>query len=146
VVVVSLLDVFSKIAVVRLLGPDSDRHEVQILSTLIQFNYAENSGIAFGLLRGNPVVVWTLVLLAMLGMMALVWRTLASATWQIAVAIGLVAGGGLANLIDRFADGYVLDFISLWRWPSFNIADAFITIGVITLLVLIIRQERAEAQ
>jgi signal peptidase II len=143
VIAVLVLDGLSKLLVTRALGPDSDRHSVRILSSLVELDYAENSGIAFGLLSDDSVVVWALVLLAAAGMAAIVWSALSSASPGIAIAMGLVAGGGLANLVDRFLDGHVVDFVSLWRWPSFNLADASITLGVATLLVLLLRQERA---
>ncbi|CAN5635432.1 signal peptidase II [soil metagenome] len=143
VIVVILADVLSKMVITALLGPGSDRPNIQVLSTAIQFTYAENGGIAFGLLRGDSGIVWGLVLLATLGMMVIVWATISSATRQMGLAMGFVAGGGLANLADRIADGQVVDFISLWRWPSFNVADACITVGVIALLVLLLRHEPA---
>jgi signal peptidase II len=54
------------------------------------------------------------------------------------VALGLILGGGLGNLIDRVSLGYVVDFISwhygTWYWPAFNIADAAICLGAVLLL------------
>jgi signal peptidase II len=143
---VILLDILTKFLVTRTLGPDSDRHSVRIVSSLVELDYGENDGIAFGLLSDASGIVWVLVSLAMLGMAALVWMSLQSASPEMAIAMGLIAGGGLANLIDRLAGGHVVDFVSLWRWPSFNLADASITIGVALLLVLVLRQERAERQ
>jgi signal peptidase II len=140
------LDILTKFLVTRTLGPDSDRHSVRIVSSLVELDYGENDGIAFGLLSDASGIVWVLVSLAMLGMAALVWMSLQSASPEMAIAMGLIAGGGLANLIDRLAGGHVVDFVSLWRWPSFNLADASITIGVALLLVLVLRQERAERQ
>ena len=62
------------------------------------------------------------------------------------VALGLVLGGGTANLVDRFPDGRVTDFIDvglgLHRWPTFNLADVFILTGVGLLLFSAYRQER----
>jgi len=55
------------------------------------------------------------------------------------VALGLVLGGGLGNLYDRVALGYVVDFISIhyqqWYWPAFNIADSAITVGAVVLVL-----------
>jgi signal peptidase II len=146
VALVILLDIGSKLVVIRALGPDSDRHSVQIVSTLVELDYEENSGIAFGLLSDDSIVVWILVSLAMLGMAAVIWTAIASASQTMAIAIGLIAGGGLANFIDRIADGHVVDFVSLWRWPSFNFADASITIGAATVLLLAFRQEQLQSQ
>ena len=57
----------------------------------------------------------------------------------LAVALSLVLGGAMGNLIDRLAYGYVIDFLDVyyqtWHWPAFNIADSAITLGVILMLV-----------
>ena len=64
------------------------------------------------------------------------------------VALGLVLGGGLGNLIDRVALGYVVDFISVhyrdWYWPAFNIADSAITVGAIYLVLDSFRAQSAQ--
>jgi signal peptidase II len=55
------------------------------------------------------------------------------------VALSLVAGGAVGNLIDRIAYGHVVDFVDVywrsWHWPAFNVADSTITVGVILLLL-----------
>jgi len=57
----------------------------------------------------------------------------------LAVALSLVLGGAIGNLIDRLAYGYVIDFLDVyyqtWHWPAFNIADSAITLGVILMLL-----------
>jgi signal peptidase II len=56
--------------------------------------------------------------------------------------LGLILGGGVGNLIDRVAQGYVVDFISLhyeqWFWPAFNLADAAITAGAACWLLIML--------
>lgn len=52
------------------------------------------------------------------------------------IAIAMIFGGGLGNLMDRINMGYVIDFINVGFWPIFNVADSFITIGALTLAVL----------
>jgi len=57
----------------------------------------------------------------------------------LAVALSLVLGGAVGNLIDRLSYGYVIDFLDVyyntWHWPAFNIADSAITLGVILMLL-----------
>ncbi len=97
-----------------------------------------NSGAAFSLLAGATgiVVAVALVLVALLGMLAL--RT---SSYALAVAIGLLLGGALSNLADRVFrphHGEVEDFITLTHWPTFNIADASITLGAVLVVILVL--------
>jgi signal peptidase II len=61
------------------------------------------------------------------------------------IALSLILGGALGNLYDRIAFGYVVDFLEFYvgayHWPSFNIADSAITVGVVLLAFEIIRNE-----
>ena len=67
--------------------------------------------------------------------------------WQ-AVALALILGGAIGNVIDRIWLGYVVDFIDVYyghmHWPAFNIADSAITIGVVLIIIDSIREYRAE--
>ena len=67
--------------------------------------------------------------------------------WQ-AIALALILGGAVGNVIDRIWLGYVVDFIQIyyqqWYWPAFNIADSAISIGVVMIIIDSIRQHRAE--
>jgi signal peptidase II len=57
----------------------------------------------------------------------------------IAIALSLILGGAIGNLVDRLAYGYVIDFLDIyygnWHWPAFNIADSAITVGVVLMLI-----------
>lgn len=67
--------------------------------------------------------------------------------WQ-AIALALILGGAIGNVIDRIWLGYVVDFIQVyyqqWYWPAFNIADSAIFIGVVMIVIDTIRESRAE--
>lgn len=95
-----------------------------------------NSGSAFSLFTGDAPVL-AVVALALVG--ALVWLAWRSRSTWVSLALGLVLGGALGNLADRAFRGHggdVVDFITLRHWPTFNVADACITVGVVLLLVL----------
>jgi signal peptidase II len=68
----------------------------------------------------------------------LVWWLARARHWLVVVALGLVLGGAIGNLIDRVLYGAVVDFVSVhaggWYFPAFNVADSAITLGVIALL------------
>jgi signal peptidase II len=58
------------------------------------------------------------------------------------VALGLLVGGSISNLVDRLRLGHVTDFLDLRFWPAFNLADSFIVVGVAVLLAALVSAER----
>jgi signal peptidase II len=92
-----------------------------------------NSGLAFSLFTGRATLVTVLLGLGVVVLAVLVARV---RTTSQAIGGGLVLGGGLGNLSERVVSshhGLVADFITLSHWPTFNVADACITIGVIVI-------------
>jgi len=96
-----------------------------------------NRGVAFGL--ASDVSPAVLVVLAV-AISAVILTVGSRLSWRFApVATGLILGGALGNLYDRVAQGYVIDFIELPNWPTFNLADVAITVGVGLLLVGLVK-------
>jgi signal peptidase II len=100
-----------------------------------------NRGVSFGMLGGGEGAVgwWLLSVVAVLivgGLLVWLWR---ADRPILAVALGLVIGGALGNVIDRLRLGAVADFLDFhlgaYHWPAFNLADSAITLGVIALVV-----------
>lgn len=111
---------------------------VEVIPGFFGFTYLENFGSAFGFFQDGGAVVGTaaiVVTIVVLGAIA-VERTLAET-----VILGLVLGGAIGNLVDRVArgegllDGGVIDWIELWFIPTFNLADASVTVAVALLLI-----------
>lgn len=108
----------------------------------------ENRGISFGLFGGGTLPPSLLAAVALAVTLALVIWLRRVETRLLAAAIGLVIGGALGNVIDRFRYGAVVDFLDLhwddFHWPAFNLADAAISVGVVVLLMdaLLIGPER----
>lgn len=96
-----------------------------------------NDGIAFGLFDNAGAGV--LVAAAASFTLLLGYFLLSSDRAGLWLPIGLLAGGALGNLIDRIAHGAVTDFIDLPHWPAFNVADIEITVGVILMTLLYLR-------
>ena len=96
------------------------------------FALGYNTGSAFSLFTADAPVLTAVavVLVAVLGWLA--WR---APNTPVAVALGLVLGGAVGNLCDRAARGRVVDFITITHWPTFNVADACITVGIVLLVV-----------
>jgi len=102
-----------------------------------------NSGFAFSLFSGRGFLV-TVVLC--IGVVVLAFVVAQVRTLALAVGSGLVLGGALGNLSERIVGGpagQVPDFITLRYWPTFNLADACVTIGVIIIIVAFVFSGRA---
>ena len=106
--------------------------EVQIAGPF-SIHHVHNSGIAFGLFSNATSLVVALTALAVLWMLVFFARSGARHP-VLPVALGLVLGGSLANLLDRVRLGHVTDFLDFRYWPAFNLADVFIVVGVASLL------------
>lgn len=117
------------------------RSEIAI-TPFLNFALAFNTGAAFSFLSDaggwqnlffvGVAAVVSIVILFMV-------RRLGANDLQVAVALMLVLGGAVGNVIDRIRYGYVVDFIDVyyrsWHWPTFNVADSAITIGAILLVM-----------
>jgi signal peptidase II len=104
-------------------------------------HHVRNSGIAFGFFSQATAVVIVLTGLAVAWMLVYFARS-GGRHPILPVALGLVIGGSTSNLLDRVRLGYVTDFLDLRWWPSFNLADSFIVIGVLILLATLVLAER----
>lgn len=97
--------------------------------------HAQNSGIAFSLLTGSGVGVIVVTLVVVAAVLAYFARQgERRGMW---LACGLIVGGAVGNLADRVRAGLVTDFIKLPHWPAFNLADTAITLGVLTLFIVV---------
>jgi signal peptidase II len=104
-------------------------------------HHVRNSGIAFGLFSSATAVVILATGIAVTWMIVFFARSGARHP-VLPVALGLVIGGSLSNLLDRVRIGYVTDFLDFRYWPAFNLADSFIVIGVLVLLGVLVHSER----
>jgi signal peptidase II len=94
-----------------------------------------NRGVAFGLFADGGIILIAVGVACVAALLAFfVTHSRRPLVW---LPTGLLLGGAAGNLIDRLQQGYVTDFIDLPLWPSFNIADSCITIGVLSLLYVL---------
>jgi signal peptidase II len=134
--VVLVVDQFTKAWAARTLG---DGRSIEIVGELVQLRLFRNPGAAFSFATGST---WIFTVIATVASIAIVRasRRLGSPLW--ALALGLLLGGALGNLVDRlfrepgFAQGHVVDFIDLPRLFVFNVADASIS-GAAALIALL---------
>jgi signal peptidase II len=133
---VLLLDIVTKVLAVRFLVPGQP---VSIIGDTVTWTLVRNSGAAFSMATGYT---WMLTLVAMGVVVGIIWmgRRLVSPWW--AVGLGMILGGALGNLVDRFfrapgpLRGHVVDFLSIGWWPVFNVADPAVVGGAMLLVVL----------
>ncbi len=134
--VVLLADVVTKVLAVKLLTPGQP---VSIIGDTVTWTLVRNSGAAFSMATSYT---WLLTLIASSVVLGIIWmsRRLVSPWW--AVGLGMILGGALGNLVDRFfrapghLQGHVVDFLSVGWWPVFNVADPAVVGGAILLVVL----------
>ena len=107
--------------------------------------HVRNDGIAFGIFTRRLPIVVGLTALALIWMLAYFARS--GARHRLTpVAIGLLLGGSVSNLIDRIRNGYVTDFIYLHWFSAFNAADSFIVVGVGLLLYSLFQSDEREGE
>jgi signal peptidase II len=132
------LDQLTKHTLGSWIQPDQTRHLIPGI-TLV---YERNTGVSFSFLAGDGALVYVAIGLALLALIAyLLARPTQPLIW---LPAGMLIGGAVGNLIDRIANGSVIDFIKLPHWPAFNFADMSITFGVILLALVIERGSRAD--
>jgi signal peptidase II len=107
----------------------------------LKISHVQNSGIAFGFFSQSTSTVIVLTSAVVLWMVFFFARSGARHP-LLPAALGLVIGGSVSNLFDRVVSGHVTDFIDFNFFPSFNLADSFIVLGVTALVFFLIAPDR----
>ena len=115
----------------------------QILPGFLNLTHVRNTGVAFGLFASHGMNggSWLLTLLGLAALAAVgIYFWFASVHDRLLlVSLALVVGGAVGNLIDRMSSGAVTDFIDVyvgtWHWPSFNVADSAISVGIVLMAI-----------
>ncbi len=121
-------------------------HDVRHLWGPLGLALTFNSGFAFSLFSGRAVVVTVLLCI---GLVVLAFVVAQVKTVSLAIGAGLVLGGAIGNLTERIAGGHggqVPDFITLDYWPTFNVADACVTVGVVIVVATLLFGGRSEGR
>jgi signal peptidase II len=146
---VIVVDQLTKLLVVRLIPKYG---VVKVIPGFFDLINVRNPGAAFGILNGAHgawrVAFFIIVSIAALAMIAVLVRKTTDRLTLI--AFSLVGGGAVGNLIDRVRFGEVVDFIDWyyrsWHWPTFNIADSAITVGVGLLVIEMLFLQRTKEE
>ncbi len=138
ILLVFFLDRFSKSIILNLSQPVGELNFP--ITTFLNFNLVWNSGIAFGLFSFNQNIYYNIItLIIILVILVIIWITFKSKGLE-KICYLMIIGGSFGNLFDRLYYSSVIDFIDIsynnFHWFIFNVADIFITLGVIILIVL----------
>ena len=139
----------------------ADREPVVVVRTFWQYRYTQNRGAAWGFLAGAGekfrVPFFYLVSIAAVIFIFSYYRKLSNDQRYLQISLSLVLGGALGNALDRVIRGYVIDFID-WHWadpnwlrpslhwPTFNVADAGISVGLVLLALDMLLAKKPEAK
>ena len=136
-VLVILDQVTKQFAINHLMG----KADIKLIPGVLQLHYLENTGAAFSLLEGQQVLFLVLTPVLLILLLIILFKMPAQKKFlYLDYIIIFLAAGAIGNYIDRFANNYVVDFIyfSLIDFPVFNVADIYVTVAIIVLLVLIL--------
>lgn len=131
-----IIDQASKMLIIRNMA---EWQTIPLIDGIFHVTYIINPGAAFGLLPNRTNLFVVVSILVVVGIICFhkKWGT----RGRVVLPLGLVAGGAFGNLIDRLRFGGVVDFIDIWIWPVFNLADAAIVIGSVLLGIYLWRAE-----
>lgn len=126
-----LLDQVSKIVVCNM-------QELPNINDVFKFEITTNTGLAFGFNDGSNVKNIFIMCFVLAIVIRFMIKQIELIDTKTAIALSMVLSGGVSNLIDRIFRGTVLDFIKIYKFPIFNIADALVVIGAILLVIFLV--------
>lgn len=123
------------IAVAKLAGKSG----IEIIPNILEFYYTTNNGAAFSSFAGRRLLLIVMPIIMMVVLVVFLRKT-KNKSFIIKLTVLMIIAGGIGNLIDRIAYGYVVDFINFTfiEFPIFNVADIFVTVGGVILVVYLI--------
>lgn len=110
--------------------------QIEIIDNILLFTYVQNKGGAWGIFNNIPSLFIILIPIIVIG---LIFYAIYSKNKLDSIAVCMIVGGALGNYIDRIIKGYVVDFINFIVWPVFNLADIFVVVGGILLIISAIK-------
>ncbi|MGQ9708445.1 MAG: signal peptidase II [bacterium] len=132
------LDQLSKTVVYGMFNRPGALTSIRLIGDILKISFTVNPHGVFGIPFGSPVIH---LILQCVGVILVLFFGLRTKSTYLGCAYGIILGGALGNLIDRFRLGYVIDFLDFeirplrFRWFTFNLADAFIVSGVLLIFL-----------
>lgn len=112
--------------------------KIKVIPDVFDITHIRNNGAAYNMFSQMPVLLIVMPALVMLAGLVYIGVTHKKNNMLLMVAIAMVIGGGLGNLIDRISKGYVVDYLDIHIIPVFNVADMFICVGCGLLFIYLI--------
>ena len=116
------------------------RLSVELIPQVFHLSYVENTGIAFGFFDAHPGWLTIIISISVVCLIAYL-PFFAQKSLSKRLAYGFILGGALGNLVDRFQYHHVIDFLDFRIWPVFNLADSFITVGVVCFIWFAVKKD-----
>lgn len=112
-----------------------------LIANTLNIDYYQNEGLAFSLFDGDLLVIMAITAVILGFLVKLIINYFNENKFVYATSLIFIVSGGFSNLIDRILKGYVVDYlnVTLFNFPIFNLADILITVGIIILFVLVLR-------
>ncbi len=133
---VLLIDILSKIVVTHHLYVNES---IKIINNFLNITYVKNTGAAWSIFADKAFVVLVLSAIIIMAIVTYIYKNKPKMSCE-KIAYALILGGAIGNFIDRIFYGYVIDFIDVsifgYDYPIFNLADCFIVVGVIMLVII----------
>jgi len=153
------LDQLTKWLIIQAMPLNTSQAPFPSLYPYFQLSHVSNTGMAFGFLPQAKWILTVLVIGVTLGLATLNYIE-PSASLKLRIALGLLFGGALGNLVDRFRIGHVTDFLNfnlrpllqpvidipILDWPVFNVADMAVSAGILLLVLYLLLDQEPEEQ
>jgi signal peptidase II len=141
-----ILDQVSKL-IIQSIFNDNPYKVIQVIRDFFQIRYVENQGAVWGIFSQSahtiiPKIITIFSIVALVVVIYFFLKLESRCVFEL-TSLSFIIGGALGNIIDRLYQGYVVDFLHVYvgnfQWPTFNVADSFISIGVVLLIISIWR-------
>ncbi len=146
ILTITLLDQMTKYLILIHIPLHSNK---TVIKGFFNLTHIRNDGAVWGLLSytGNSLIPKIITILSLVSFIIIIYfffKTPSRCKFDL-ISLSFIMGGAIGNILDRIFRGYVIDFLDFyikrWHWANFNIADSFITIGVILLVISIWRDK-----
>lgn len=140
VVIAALMVVFDQLTKVWAVQTLKNAADIIIIPKVFRLHYLENAGMAFGIMQNKQIFFYIVTVIILALILFYLWRMPITKRFiPLFTVMSIVSGGAVGNLIDRVSNKYVVDFFyfELINFPIFNVADICVSLGCITLIILL---------